>query len=592
MELAFVDWLIIAGYFALALGIGLYFRTRANGGLAEYFVSGRSLPWWIAGTSMVATTFAADTPLAVTGLVAKYGLAGNWFWWAFALGGMVTVFVYARLWRRAEILTDVELVELRYAGRPAAFLRGFRALYIALLINPIIIGWVTGAMLKVLRFTVFSSGNEAEGVGDWPVIIVMLLVVGVYSTVAGMWGVAVTDFFQFLFAMVGCIALAVVSVSALGGFHAVRQSIMEGMDGGAQVFSFLPDMQSHDPWMPLGALFVMLFVQWWASWYPGAEPGGGGFIVQRMASCKDERHAVWATLWFQIAHYCIRPWPWLIVAFVALAHYPELRQMDDPGVGFPMVIRDFAPIGLRGLMIVAFFSAYMSTMSTQINWGASYLASDFYKRFVRPDATDAHLTRVSRLCSILILVVGGVAAWIMRDVSVDQAWQFLAALGAGTGAVFMLRWFWWRINAWTEISSMIASMVFYVLIAHVYPEVGQTYRLALVALLTIVVWLAITFLTRPEPMGTLVAFYRKIHPAGCGWRPVAALCPEVVPDSDLKLSVLGAFSAAMTVYLTLPGIGFVLFGHYGRAGLCFVGALVCGIVVWWILRRRMRQDGA
>lgn len=511
---------------------------------------------------------------------------------------MVTVFVYARLWRRAEVLTDVELVEMRYAGKPAAFMRGFRALYVALLINPIIMGWVTGAMLKVLKFTVFAgevSGSVPEGMGgdgisDWTLILAMLVIVGVYSTVAGMWGVAVTDFFQFILAMIGCTLLAVVSVSALGGFEAVQQTIIQGMDGGEQVFRFLPDVHGSDALMPLSVLLVMLFVQWWASWYPGAEPGGGGFIVQRMASCKDERHSVWATLWFQIAHYCIRPWPWLIVAFVALAHYPDLRRMSDPGVGFPMVIRDFAPAGLRGLMIVAFFSAYMSTMSTQINWGASYLASDFYRRFIRPDASEAHLTRVSRLSSVLILVIGGGAAWVMRDVSVDQAWRFLAALGAGTGAVFMLRWFWWRINAWTEISAMIASMGFYVLIAWRYPGMDEEYRLAVVALLTIAVWLTVTWLTPAEPRETLTRFYRKVRPAGNGWGPIAALCPDVAADRDLKRSILGALAASLTVYLTLPGVGFIIFGLYGRAALCLAAAVACAALVWFLMTRAHRQE--
>ncbi|SMG13387.1 sodium:solute symporter family protein [Dethiosulfovibrio salsuginis] len=583
MRLEFVDWTIIVGYFVVALGIGLAFRKKAGGSMVEYFVSGRSLPWWIAGTSMVATTFAADTPLAVTGLVAKFGLAGNWFWWAFALGGMVTVFVYARLWRRTEVLTDVELVELRYGGKPAAFLRGFRALYIALLINPIIIGWVTGAMLKVLKHTVLSGG-EGSGPGDWSIIIAMLVVVGVYSTVSGMWGVAVTDFFQFILAMAGCIALAVVSVSSLGGIGGMRHSIVTNIAGGEQMFRFLPDFRGSDPWMPIGVLLVMLFVQWWASWYPGAEPGGGGFIVQRMASCKNERHAVWATLWFQIAHYCIRPWPWLLVSFVAVAHYPGLREMADPGVGFPMVIRDFAPAGLRGLMIVAFFSAYMSTMSTQINWGASYLASDFYKRFINPNASDSRLTEVSRMSSIFILITGGVAAWIMKDVSVDQAWRFLASLGAGTGAVFMLRWFWWRINAWTEISAMISSVAFYTVISRLFP-MDEEYRLALVAVLTIAVWLVVTWITPAEDEETLCRFYRKVRPAGKGWQPIAKICPDVICDSDLALSVTGAIASGMVVYLLLPGVGFVIFRDFSRAALCVSGALACATLVWFVLLR-------
>ena len=369
MTLTWIDWGIIIGYFILALSVGLFFSKRAGKNLTEYFISGRSLPWWIAGTSMVATTFAADTPLAVTGLIADYGLAGNWFWWAFAMGGMFTVFVYAKLWRRAEVLTDVEMVELRYSGKPAAFLRGFRALYIAILVNSIIIGWVTGAMLKVLKYTVLSGTEMGAGHSDWVIILILLLVVGIYSTIAGMWGVAVTDVIQFIIAMGGCIFLAVVAVDHVGGMHELQVKVAANFPQGDQAFRFLPDFLSDHPWMPLSVFLIMMFVQWWASWYPGSEPGGGGYIVQRMASCKNEKHSVLATLWFQIANYCVRPWPWLLVAFVALAMYPNLKQMEDPGVGFPMIIRDLAPIGLRGLMIVAFFSAYMSTMSTQINWG-------------------------------------------------------------------------------------------------------------------------------------------------------------------------------------------------------------------------------
>jgi Na+/proline symporter len=339
VELAVLDWAVVIAYLAFALGIGLLFRGRAGRSLTDYFVSGRSLPWWLAGTSMVATTFAADTPLAVTGLVAKHGLAGNWFWWSFALGGMITVFLYARLWRRAGVLTDVELVEIRYGGKPAAFLRGFRALYIALLVNSIIIGWVTGAMVTVLQYTVFS-GESAAHANEWLMIVVLLAIVGVYATLAGLWGVVVTDFFQFLIAMVGSIALAVVAVGHLGGVDALRLRVAENFGSGEQAFSYLPDFSAADPWMPVSIFLIMLFVQWWASWYPGAEPGGGGYVVQRMASAKDERHSVLATLWFQIAHYCVRPWPWLLVAFAALAMYPDLREASDPGAGFPMVMRD------------------------------------------------------------------------------------------------------------------------------------------------------------------------------------------------------------------------------------------------------------
>jgi solute:Na+ symporter, SSS family len=582
MELSGLDWAVILAYLALAFGIGLAFRKRAGRSMAEYFVSGRSLPWWIAGTSMVATTFAADTPLAVTGLVARHGLAGNWFWWAFAMGGMITVFVYARLWRRAEVLTDVELIELRYAGRPAAFLRGFRALYIALLVNAIIIGWVTGAMVTVLEQTVFAGRAEWLG-GQWVPIVILLGIVGIYSTLSGLWGVAVTDFVQFILAMAGSIALAWIAVDHLGGMDSMRAQVVAAFPQGEEAFRFFPDFTASDPWMPVGIFLVMLFVQWWASWYPGAEPGGGGYVVQRMASAKDERHSVLATLWFQIAHYCVRPWPWLIVAFASLALYPELRTAADPGVGYPSVIRDLAPAGLRGLMLVAFFAAFMSTISTQVNWGASYLVNDFYRRFLRPDADDRHLTRMSRAASLLVLAVGSVAAWIMRDISVDEAWKILAALGAGTGAVFMLRWFWWRINAWTEIVAMVVSLVAFLVVSR-YIEANE-YRMAVVAAITIGAWLAATYLTAPERRETLEAFYCKVRPGGPGWGPVARAHPQVRPDGHLGLSVAAAVLAAGIVYCTLPAVGLLLFGELGKGALALGGAGACAAGVVLLLRR-------
>ncbi len=583
MELALLDWAVIVTYLLTAFAIGFVFRRRAERGLTEYFLSGRSLPWWIAGTSMVATTFAADTPLAVSSLVARHGLAGNWFWWAFALGGMITVFVYARLWRRAEVVTDVELVELRYGGKPAAFLRGFRALYIALLVNSIIIGWVTGAMVTVLQQTVFAGQAAGSRTSEWVLIVALLAVVGVYATVSGLWGVVVNDLVQFVLAMLGSVALAVVAVNHLGGLRSMRARIVASFPEGDDAFRYLPDFSSGDPWMPIGIFLVMLLVQWWASWYPGAEPGGGGYVVQRMSSAKDERHSLLATLWFQIAHYCVRPWPWLLVAFAALALYPDLRTLDDPGVGYPSVIRDLAPVGLRGLMLVAFFAAFMSTVSTQMNWGASYLVNDLYKRFIRPNADERHLTRVSRVASLAVLVAGIVSARLMQDISVDEAWKLLAALGAGTGAVFMLRWFWWRINAWSEIVAMAASLVAFAAVSG-FVESNE-YRLAVVAGLTIAAWVVATYVTRPEDDETLVRFYRSVRPAGPGWRPVARSLPGVRADEHLGLSVVAALLAAGIVYCTLPAIGLFLFGEYGRGALALAGAVACAVGMVLCIKR-------
>jgi Na+/proline symporter len=582
MPLAGIDWVLIASYFALSLGIGLAYRKRARASIEEYFLSGRSLPWWMAGTSMVATTFAADTPLAVTGLVARNGIAGNWFWWAFALGGMVTVFVYARLWRRAGVMTDIELVELRYGGRPAAFLRGFRSLYMALLVNSIIVGWVTVAMLNILKFTVLSGTKAAEGGWDFFIIIALFAVVGLYSTLSGLWGVVVTDFVQFLLAMGGCIVFAIFAVGHVGGISALEARLAEGHAGGEQILSFLPDFSASEPWMPVDIFLIMIFVQWWASWYPSAEPGGGGSVVQRMASCRDERHAVLATLWFQIAHYCLRPWPWLLVALSALAVYPDLRTLPDPGVGYPMLIRDIAPAGLRGVMLVAFLAAYMSTISTQINWAASYLVGDMYLRFLRPDADGNRLRAASQGASVLVTVFGVAASWLMRDVAIDEAWKILAALGAGTGAVFMLRWFWWRINAWSEISAMAASLVYFLIVSRFV--VANERRLAVVAILTIATWLAVTFLTGAERSDVLEKFYARIRPGGGGWGPVASRLPDVEVDRNLGKSVAAAFLATGVVYLTLPGIGFLLFGNHGAAAASLGGALTCAACVYFLVR--------
>jgi Na+/proline symporter len=582
MPLSAIDWTLIVGYFVLSLAIGLAYRKRAGSSMEEYFLSGRSLSWWMAGTSMVATTFAADTPLAVTALVVRHGIAGNWFWWAFALGGMVTVFVYARLWRRAGVMTDVELVELRYSGKPAAFLRGFRSLYIALIVNSIIVGWVTVAMLNILKYTVLSGSEAAQGGWDLPIIVILFAVVGLYSTISGLWGVVVTDFIQFILAMGGCIAFAVFGVRHAGGLAVLRERLVTTHAGGEQILSFLPDFRSADPWMPIDIFLIMLFVQWWASWYPSAEPGGGGSVVQRMASCRDEKHAVLATLWFQLAHYCLRPWPWLLVALVALTVYPDLRALPDPGVGYPMLIRDIAPSGLRGLLIVAFLAAYMSTISTQINWAASYLVGDFYRRFLRPEADERNLARVSRLTSVGVIGVGIAATWMMRHLAVDEAWKLLAALGAGTGAVFMLRWFWWRINAWSEISAMVASLVYFLIVSRYVESMERS--LAVVALLTVVTWLVVTFLTKPEKREVLESFYARIRPGGGGWAPIAATRGDVEPDENLGGSIVAAILATGVVYFTLPAVGLLLFGETARGLACIGGALACGALAYLLVR--------
>ncbi|MBI5852174.1 MAG: Na+:solute symporter [Planctomycetes bacterium] len=594
MELSFLDWSLIVGFFAISLGIGLAFKKRAGSSYLEYFASGRSMVWWVAGTSMVATTFAADTPLYVSGKIAKQGLAGNWFWWAFAFGGMLTVFVFSKLWRRAEVLTDVELIELRYAGKPAAFLRGFRAVYVAVVVNSFVIGWVTKAMVNVLRHTVFVDVAPGTMIDFW-LVAGLLALTGVYSVLSGMWGVAITDVLQFVIAMVGCVIFAMVAVDHVGGIDALRTKATTQIEGGEQIFSFLPDFDAADPWMPIGVFAALVLGQWWATWYPGAEPGGGGYVVQRMASCKDERHAVKATLLFQIAHYCVRPWPWILVGFVAVVLHPELRTMTDEesGRGYPMLIRELAPAGLRGLLLVTFFAAFMSTISTQMNWGASYLVNDIYRRFVRKDASEARLVLVSRLASALVLLLGGATAWWMmvRDVSIDEAWSNLAALGAGVGAVFMLRWFWWRINAWSELTAMVASVLVFFGVKAWQESLPKAERMhgeytsLIVAGITLALWLIATFVTRPEPMTKLSAFFRKVRPDGLGWRPVAAATPDVRPDGTLAPSLFCAVLGTAAIWSTLPGIGALIFGEWLKATLCLGGAAVAIAVLLAMLPR-------
>lgn len=598
MQLTTLDWTIIVGYFLVALYIGLYFKKKAGSSFVEFFASGRSLPWWIAGTSMVATTFAADTPLWVSGKVAAYGLAGNWLWWSFAFGGMLTVFVFAKLWRRAEVLTDVELIELRYQGPLARFLRGFRAIYVAVIMNSIIIGWVTSAMCAVLKQTVlFSTDLDPDSNLDFWLVSILLAATGVYSVMSGMWGVAVADIVQFVLAMIGCTIFAIIAIDHVGGTDALKEKVTSSF-GSGEAFHFIPDFNASDPWMPVGVFVALVLSQWWASWYPGAEPGGGGYIVQRMASCKDERHAVKATLFFQIVHYCIRPWPWILVAFAALAMHPEIRDWatsatpaGNPEHSYPMLIRELAPAGLAGLMLVTFAAAFMSTVSTQMNLGASYLVNDVYKRFVKPDADDRELVRVSRIASGIVLILGGAVSYYMvvGDKKIDDAWQLLLALGAGVGAVFILRWFWWRINAWSEVTAMVGSITFYLLVSNLEAtkDLPTEYRSLMVACSTLVLWLAATLITSPEQREHLVAFYRKVRPDGPGWGPVAAEAPEVEKDGDLGRGIFCAVLGTGVVWLTLPAIGALIFGDYGVGLGLLAGAGACAFSLLKLASRHL-----
>jgi len=458
MQLTAIDWTIIAAYFLFNLAIGLFYRKKATGSVNDYFISGRRVSWWLAGTSMVATTFAADTPLAVTGLVARKGIAGNWIWWCMVFSGMLTVFFYAKLWRRAGVMTDVEFAEIRYAGKPAAFLRGFRALYLGLPVNLIILGWVNLAMIKILTLIL-----DVDKIHAIVICLAIMALTASISTLSGLWGVLVMDLFQFVLKMGMVIALAVFAVQAVGGMsglkaHLAQIDIARNATGGAtgSVMSFTPDLNSA--WMPMITFLVYIAVNWWATWYPGAEPGGGGYVAQRIFSAKDEKHSLLATFWFNIAHFAIRPWPWILVALVAMVRFHnDPAFMHDPESGYIRIMLLDLPVSLRGLMVAAFAAAYMSTIGTQLNWGASYLVNDVYRRFLMQKQTEEHYVVISQITTVILMLLSAVVSFYMD--SIANAWKFLIMLGAGTGLVYILRWFWWRINAWSEVSALLAAFV-------------------------------------------------------------------------------------------------------------------------------------
>jgi Na+/proline symporter len=574
MVLTTLDWIIIAAYFVASGGVGLWYSKRGSRSVNEYFLSGRSLPWWLAGTSMVATTFAADTPLAVAGLVARNGIAGNWIWWSAAFGSMLTVFFFARLWRRAGILTDVEFAELRYSGRPAAILRGFRALYLGVPINCVIMGWVNLAMAKILSITL--------GWDELTAVFVSLAITGFYSALSGLWGVIVTDFFQFVFAMAGTVALAwfVLQLPAIGGLSGLVDKVPPG------TLEFVPTFSARDPAtavtlvaLPLASFLTYVCVQWWASWYPGQEPGGGGYVAQRMMSAKDERHSFYATLWFTVAHYCVRPWPWIIVGLASVVLYPDLV---DKEAGYVMVMRDHLPAGWRGLLLGAFFAAYMSTISTQLNWGTSYVVNDFYRRFIKQDGSEHHYVWISRVTTIGLMLLSGIVTFYLE--SIRQAWEFVLESGAGIGLVLILRWYWWRVNAWSEIAAMVGAAVGYAALK-TFTTLAFPYTLLAVVAWTSVCWLVVTFLTPPEPEAHLVAFYRRTRPDGPGWKHIAALAGGPPPGRIGAL--LGDWVAGVVlVYAILFGIGTALVGNPVYALLYFaVAALAAGVISRDLSRR-------
>ncbi|OLB98856.1 MAG: sodium:proline symporter [Candidatus Rokubacteria bacterium 13_1_40CM_68_15] len=592
MTITGIDWAIVAAYFLLSAGIGLYFTRRGGESLDQYFLSGRQAPWWLAGTAMVATTFAADTPLVVTGLVATKGVAGNWLWWNFVMSGMLTVFFFARLWRRAEVMTDVELAELRYGGRPAAFLRGFRALYLALPINLIILGWVTRAMIKILTIALGLKDVTIAGMtvsGEVVAVGICFVITALYSVAAGMWAVLWTDLVQFVIKMSAVIVLAVYAVAAVGGIAEMKTKLVQHFGSEEAALSVLPVSVTQSgihsyAWMPLLTLAVYLSVQWWAAWYPGAEPGGGGYVAQRIFSARSERDGVLATLFFQIAHYALRPWPWIVTGLATVILYPTL---PDKEAGYVQAFVDLLPTPWRGFMLAGFAAAYMSTVATHLNWGASYLVNDFYKRFLKTDGDQRHYVAVSRVATVLIFLAS--IAVTSQLASIEKAWELLLALGAGTGLVLILRWYWWRINAWSEISAMIASFVISLLgFAFIVPrfQPNDPNATAVVMLVTVagstIVWLVTTFSTAPEPDRVLQSFYRRVRPGGPGWARVSQRLGygrEPIPGGALAWT--NWIAGIVAVYATLFGIGKIVFGFTG-AGIAMLA--VAAAAFYWISR--------
>ncbi|MDG1476277.1 MAG: Na+:solute symporter, partial [Vicingaceae bacterium] len=530
MVLELVDWIIVVIFLGITLFIGLKFKNKASGSLTDFFLAGRNLPWYIAGISMVATTFAADTPLWVAEVIKKNGISGNWLWWNMLIGGMLTTFFFAKMWRKANVLTELEFLELRYSGKAAKMFRKFKSVYLGIFFNTIIIGWVNAAMIKILIIFLNIDYNTA-----FMYIGVLMVLIAIYSSLSGLLGVAITDALQFILAMTGCLILAIIMLNSeqVGGITGLKDQLP------AWRFDFFPNINSTGSaigtfGLSIGAFFSFVAIQWWASWYPGNEPGGGGYISQRMMSTKNEKHAVFATLFFQISHYALRPWPWIIVGLCALVVYPDLA-MNEAGNGFVMAMRDFMPVGLRGLLFTAFLGAYMSTISTQLNWGASYLTNDLYKRQAEESGKEIdqkQLVKMGKLFTVIIMTIALIATSFID--TIDGAARFLIASSAGLGAVLILRWYWSRINIWSEISATIAPILGYTLSKYILApifnvelgpeEIQNTFIdnegiLICTTFFTTIVWLIVTFLTKPESDSTLKKFYQQVEPEGA-WNSI------------------------------------------------------------------------
>jgi len=591
------DWIIIIGFFLLSLVIGIVVMKRAGANSAEYFACGKNMPWWLLGTSMVATTFSTDTPNLVTDIVRNNGVSGNWVWWAFLLTGMVTVFIYAKLWKRSNVLTDIEFYELRYSGKTAAFLRGFRALYLGVFFNVMVMATVSLAAIKI--------GSVLLGISPGATIIVSGSIVVIYSMLGGLRGVLFTDLFQFIWAMAGAVIVAVVAVGLpkVGGLtnllshEAVKRKL-----------SVLPDFSNTD--LLMSVFIIPLAVQWWAAWYPGAEPGGGGYIAQRMFAAKDEKNSIGATLFFNIMHYALRPWPWIMVALASLVVFPDLLSLqkafphvplDKMGhdLAYPAMI-SFLPHGLLGLVVASLIAAYMSTISTHLNWGSSYVVNDFYKRFIRKQASEKELVMVGRISTLCLMILSGIFALLLQ--SAFQAFKILLQIGAGTGLLFLLRWFWWRINAFSEITAMVVSFLAAVYFELIHKRLGFSpfedwQKFVIGVAITTSAWIIVTIFTKPTGTGTLLKFYRLIKPGGPGWEKFIESLPKDREYEDIKgitagdkkhewdvpSGLISVFLGCVSIYSALFCIGSWIYSNYTAAVITTVTAVIssAGLIKSW-----------
>jgi SSS family solute:Na+ symporter len=582
MTLTSFDWTIVAISLVVAFAPAIWLMRRAGSSTTEFFTSGRAAPWWLIGVSMVATTFSTDTPNLVTNLVRDGGVAANWAWWSFLLTGMLTVFFYARLWRRSGVMTDLEFYELRYSGRPAAWVRGFRAVYLGLFFNLVIMATVNLAAVKI--------ANVLLG---WPMtqtLLVCGVINAVFAATAGLWGVLVTDFIQFGIAMTGSVAAA---------YYALQQPEVGGLDGlmtriDPAALHLLPDFGD---WSTTLAIFIIpITIQWWSVWYPGSEPGGGSYIAQRMLAARSERDAMWGTLFFNAAHYALRPWPWIIVALASMLVYPDLRDISaalphvDPklvghDMAYPAMLR-FLPSGVLGLMVAGLLAAYVSTIVTHLNWGTSYLVHDLYRRFIKMDGTEAHYVAVGRAVTALLMVLAALLTYVLD--TARASFDLLLSIGAGTGLLYLLRWFWWRINAWSEIAAMVTSFAlaaFFFFAAKSGSAPASHVSLIITVFITTIVWVAVSYLTPPVDRQRLVEFYRLVRPAGPGWTSIRAEAGVSASPDSLAQALLGWVLGCVFVYGALFGSGSFLYGHVAQGTFWAVACLVSGIGLLGVLRR-------